>query len=311
MALAECVGGLGFLLAAPVVLRRHRLRSWPRWRIDASQAWRGWGEIVSKGAPAAVMTVSEWGGWEVALFIASGLCVRGAAGCAAIEAMPICTTLMVCQFILVFGWGLAASNRVGNLLGAGDGRAAKLSAKVAWLMAASSALVNASLILVNRRRIASLFLMGSDESMAAGAAERAEVLEMVTSLMPITTAYSVLSTLAIGWSQQILFGLGAHLRVPALINFLAFFAVGNPLGALLAYEAHLGVNGLWLGLLCGIALVGIGQYSYLGCTVNWAKAAVVARERALKKEGHELSQTSSDGQGLAAADSAKVVHEES
>ena len=76
------------------------------------------------------MIVSEWFGWECILFVAGGLCTRGEESCAVVEAMPLCTTVMVCEFILTFGLGTATSNRIGNLLGEGRGDAAKFCAQV-------------------------------------------------------------------------------------------------------------------------------------------------------------------------------------
>ena len=53
MTLVELSFALVLFVAAPLVLRRQRLRSWPRWR-DTSEARRGWGEILSKGGPATI-----------------------------------------------------------------------------------------------------------------------------------------------------------------------------------------------------------------------------------------------------------------
>eukprot|EP00966_Prymnesium_polylepis_P211285 4892684-Prymnesium_polylepis.2 len=142
--------------------------------------------------------------------------------------------------------------------------------------------------------------------------------------MPFTTAYSVLASLSCGWSHQVLFGLGAPLRVPALINLGAFFGVGLPVGSLLAYQAHLGVHGLWMGLVLAVGLIVVGQYAYIGLRIDWLEAAKTARERALAKDqaapasgsssGHGEGgaphlRDESDGQGLAAADSAKAAME--
>ena len=99
MTLVELFFAAVLCVAAPLVLRRQRLRSWPRWR-DAAEARRGWGEILSKGGPATIMMTSEWFGWECTLFLASGLCVSGSF-CAVVDAIPICTTLFVLQFLLV------------------------------------------------------------------------------------------------------------------------------------------------------------------------------------------------------------------
>ena len=304
MTLVELMSAAVLLLAAPVVLRRHQLRSWPRWRREARLALQGWGEIVSKGGAAAVMVMAEWFGWECTLFVASGLC-EGEGACAVVDAIPICTTVFVCEFLLVFGWGMAACNRVGNLLGEGRGDEAQFSAAVSWVMAASSALSLAAVIVANRRSIAAVFVDSDGD-------EAAEVLEVTASLMPVTTAYSVLATLAPGWSQQILFGLGAPLRVPAALNFFSFYAIGIPGGALLAYQARLGVEGIWMGLDLAVGLMVVGQYVHLAMTVDWADAARRARAKALKKEQQPAQSQDSmaDGQGLAAADSAKAAVDE-
>ena len=130
MTLIELLQGVLLLAVTPWLLHRNKLRSWPAWRRDAWQATRGWLEIVTRGGNACVMVMSEWFGWECTLFIASGLCQQGhpaigspaedagssrsSAGdaCPAIEAIPICTTIFVCQFFVAFGPGLAANVRV-------------------------------------------------------------------------------------------------------------------------------------------------------------------------------------------------------
>ena len=89
----------------------------------------------------------------------------------------------------------------------------------------------------------------------------------------------MLATLAPGWSQQILFGLGAALRLPAAINFVSFFGVGLPLGTVLAYTAHMGAKGLWVALDVAIALIVLGQCAHLYLTLDWTRAARAARER--------------------------------
>ena len=292
MTITELLAGLLIWLAAPVVLRRHRLRSWPRWRGEGRQALRGWSEIVSKGAPAAAMTMSEWAGWECTLFVASGLCGGGAAACAVTAAIPICTTVFVCEFLLVFGWGLAACNRIGNLLGEGKGQEARFSGGVALVAASLSSITLAVVVVSNRRRIATFFVEGESEEAAA-------VLETTVSLMPVTTLYSVLATLAPGWSQQVLFGLGADLRAPATLNIFAFFAVGVPGGSLLAYRFGMGVQGIWLGLVAAIGLVVVGQHAHLARTTDWPEMARVARARALQREGAEA--TEGDAVALARA----------
>lgn len=289
MTMVELLQGGLLCAASPWLLGRHRLRSWPAWWRERREACRGWAEIVSKGAPAAVMVVSEWFGWECTLFVASGLCPRTTDSCPAVDAIPICTTVFVCQFIIAFGVCLAMGNRVGNLLGEGRPADARFCARTAWGMAAGVQLVSATLILSFRRPIASFFV------------EDGEVLTHVSELMPITTAYSMLATMASGLSHQLQFGLGANLQVPAAINFTCFFGIGVPLGAVFAYQAGLGVRGLWAGLILAMLLIIVGQYVHLYRTVDWQAASQRARERAAKDA---TGADENEGRGLAAADAA-------
>lgn len=136
-----------------------------------------------------------------------------------------------------------------------------------------------------------------------------QVRDRAVQLMPWTTLYSVLATLAPGWSQQTLFGIGAPLRLPAAINFACFFGVGLPLGAWLAFPGGFEERGLWMGLVAAMGLIIAGQYTYIFCTVNWAQAAERARERALKRDADGAAAAESDGRGLAAADSAAAAVE--
>ena len=130
----------------------------------------------------------------------------------------------------------------------------------------------------------------------------------------LVAAASFFATLAPGWSQQLLFGLGARLRVPAALNVVAFFGVGLPVGAALAYGGGLAERGIWMGLLLAMQLVVVGQYTYLMRTTNWEQAARRARERALAKDkkpddANARAADESDGRGLAAADSAAAAVE--
>ena len=154
-----------------------------------------------------------------------------------------------------------------------------------------------SIVISLRAPLASLFV-----------ADDHAVVEHIVALMPLTTLYSMLATLAPGWSQQVLFGLGASLRIPAALNFVCFFALGLPLGTVLAFSARLGARGLWAGLDVAILLIVIGQYIFIYCAVDWEKAAANAREKALSKMmgGGGEAGAHADGQGLAATDSAAL-----
>lgn len=143
---------------------------------------------------------------------------------------------------------------------------------------------------------------------AAAFVDDVHVRQHVVELLPYTTSYSFLATSVSGFSQQILFALGVRLRFPATLNFVAFFVVGLPLGALLAYPGGLAERGLWLGLNVAMLLALCGQYAYL-TSIDWQQAATKARERALGDAGTTTEGSGgaeSDGRGLAAADAASA-----
>lgn len=133
--------------------------------------------------------------------------------------------------------------------------------------------------------------------------------EHTVRLLPFTTAYSFLATAVSGFSQQLLFGLGARLRFPAALNFVSFFAVGLPVGALFGFHG-LEERGIWLGLIVAMLIALVGQYLYLLLAIDWEVAAKKARERALVDAkatgtpGPGAAAGESDAQRLATADSA-------
>ena len=116
--------------------------------------------------------------------------------------------------------------------------------------------------------------------------------------MVFTTVYAALANLGPGCSQQIFFGLGVGLMVPAGVNVLAFFAVGVPAGAALAFGCSQGVTGLWGGLIIGMALLLLGQYAFLAAAIDWKDAARVAQRKAQVRAamaGSELAHSSTAG----------------
>ncbi|XP_057948436.1 protein DETOXIFICATION 24 isoform X2 [Malania oleifera] len=73
--------------------------------------------------------------------------------------------------------------------------------------------------------------------------------------------------------------IGAGLQgVVAIVNICSYYVVGVPLGVLLGYVAHLQITGLWIGMLCGVAI----QSSTLIILVwrtNWEYQVSKALER--------------------------------
>lgn len=293
MSLADAATGIALAAAARWLLSKRGLRSWPRceWRSALS----GWSEMLRLGVAASCMTVSEWLSWELNLFVAQGLCDAGTV-CAAVEAFPIATVTMPIPFLVALGPNLAASSRVGNLLGEGRPADAKRCARTAWVIAICLALLLYVFCCSLRRPLAALFVDG---------ARHAEIVEEATRLAVWTFAYAALATMGPGWSQQLLLGIGGSLRIPAIGNALCYLPIALPLAHFLAFDAGQGVRGLWMGLNCGMLLIVCYQHVMI-CRVDWARASADAIERS-KNETSGVSRQpdrEADNVRLASADGA-------
>jgi MATE family multidrug resistance protein len=81
------------------------------------------------------------------------------------------------------------------------------------------------------------------------------VLALAGALIPLAGVFQVfdgIQVTAIG----VLRGLG-DTRTPFLVNLMGYWAIGMPLGLLLAFRSGLGAVGLWWGLVAGLAAVAL------------------------------------------------------
>ena len=68
------------------------------------------------------------------------------------------------------------------------------------------------------------------------------------------------------------------LKVVTLVNVFAFWLLGIPLGAILAFPLHWRVEGLWWGLCLGLVASSLA-YAVLICRLDWQKEAQLALRR--------------------------------
>ena len=317
----------GLSLVVPTVHPRLRV-GFPRLRASWRPALRGWGEMLRLALPSALMQLSEWWAWEVNIFLAGFLCTRANLGsasnsssagrlasslavvsnradavlsssntsfvidasdyCAPLEAFPILSNSMVLVFLTQFGFSVAAGSRVGNLVGAGDVRGAKLTTYVVIGLSLSVVCIFASVLLALRHQLGEIY--GLDEKAA----------QLVARVVPLVCTYVTIDALGPGVSNRVLNGLGKVL-VPGIVTFVAFYIIGLPVGIAAAFHAERGLAGLWFGLDVGMISMVTGLMVYLFCVVDWHAASRKARERALAG-----SACPGAAGGLAAADSASA-----
>ncbi len=80
-----------------------------------------------------------------------------------------------------------------------------------------------------------------------------EVLALAAALIPIAGVFQIFDGLQVV-SIGVLRGLG-DTRAPVVVNILGFWFFGMPVSLLLAFRLDLGPQGLWWGLVVGLAAV--------------------------------------------------------
>ncbi|KAG7629900.1 Multi antimicrobial extrusion protein [Arabidopsis suecica] len=158
----------------------------------------------------------------------------------AISAFSICQYIYTWELNICLGFLGAACVRVANELGKGDAHAVRFSIKVILTISTLMGVIFSALCLAFCGRISYLF-SNSDE--VSDAVNDLSVILAVSILL--NSIQPILSGVAVGAGMQ---------SIVAVVNLASYYAIGIPLGLILTYVFHLGVKGLWSGMLAGIAI---------------------------------------------------------
>lgn len=251
---------LPLLLAPYFMWRPHHLRQWwcQPWNFKA--ATRYVGVFLRLGVPAMLMLVMEMWAFE-ALTILSGLLPHHEV---AVAAHSVLVNVNLLVYTVFDGLSVAANIRVGNCLGAGLAKTAKLACVVVLLMTLVLALTFTAVLFGFSGQIPRLFLNAGD-----GADLASKVLAIWSPLTIVDGLNAV--------TQGVLRGAGKQ-KAAAITNGLAYYVFGVPLGALLAFQYDLGVEGLWLGMGFGSAVNFGAMAALMLCYWSWEKLASEAKD---------------------------------
>lgn len=224
-----------------------------------SQLLEGWGLLIRMGAAGAAAMMGVWWSWEL---------LSGMAG--TLGEVPLAAHVAMQQFGMFFfpfflGGGMAATARVGNLLGMGDPKRARISARAATI---GTVVVQGGIlspVLVARHKFA--YIYTNDVRVAELAAQVAWFFV----LNQFITANSVVL-------QGILTGCGRQ-AINAKVALIASYCVGIPCAVLFGFYFEFGVLGLWGGLACG-QFSRASTLHYLCHKQDWAELSRQARVRA-------------------------------
>ena len=227
-------------------------RWWPRTRraFEPGPLW----QLIRIGVPVGVQM-----GLEVWAFGLSTL-MAGWLGVTAGAAHMVALNLASLSFMVPLGVSMAATTRVGNLLGAGEPARAQRAAWTAMATGATCMAVSGLTFLLARTTIPRIY--SSDP----------EVLAAAAAILPIAAAFQVVDGIQVT-GAGVLRGMG-NTRPAALFNLLGYWILGLPLGWWLAFEGGHGLAGVWWGLALGLLVVAV-------CLVAWIRRRGPARGSAL------------------------------
>ncbi|GAA98483.1 uncharacterized protein L969DRAFT_95280 [Mixia osmundae IAM 14324] len=192
-----------------------------------ARALTNFGQMTKLGLASLAQTVSEWWTWEAIFLMSSQL------GADYLASMSVCIATATLLYQLPMSLNIAASVRVGNLLGAERPDLAKVSAKTSMIISVLIGVFSAIVIFSLRNQWGRVF------------ASDPEVIEIVANSLPLVSAFQVFDCLA-GVTAGVLRGAGLP-WIGAWLNVVCLLGIGVPLGGVLCFTAHLKINGLWLG----------------------------------------------------------------
>jgi MATE family multidrug resistance protein len=236
--------------------------------------WKGMKEYIKLAIPSALMLALE--AWCFSLMtLLSSLLSATITAANAIVLNVSAMTIMVPISI-----GVAAGIRIGNNIGSGNTRGAKLACWSSLVVGVLIMACNGLLFVVLRRVLAMAF---TDDLI---------VRDMVETILPIAALFQVFDG-----SQVICGGIiqGIGRQVMGVVaNILGYYIIGIPVGSFLAFYIGWRVTGLWWGLAIGLIAVSIGLATILAVLIDWKKEAESAAIR-ISGQMDDITPAQSDG----------------
>lgn len=195
------------------------------------------GELLRIGVPIGVsMTM------EVSMFAVIGL-IMGSLGTYAVAAHQIALNFASITFMLAFGLSAAITVRVGQVAGRNGIQQTRFSGFTGISVSTLFMCFTALLMYLLPNQIVSLYT--NDE----------ELITLAVNLIYMAAIFQVSDGLQVSGSGA-LRGL-KDTKVPMIVNLIAYWIIGLPLGYYLGIVQNWGPEGLWIGLIAGLTVAAI------------------------------------------------------
>jgi multidrug resistance protein, MATE family len=234
--------------------------------VAGHECWGGWtkqslhhmGTFARLAVLGIIHVGTEWWAFEIVAIVAGQL------GTIPLASQSVIMTADQVMNTIPFGVGVAASARVGNMLGARNAKGAARSANTAaWLSMFLGVLVLA-------------ILMGTRNDFAKIFNDDPRVVKLTAEVLPYVALFQIADGLN-GSCGGSLRGMGRQ-HIGATVNIVSYYCGALPLGIYLAKKAGWGLPGLWIGQCIALYLVGIGEWIIVAFS-DWDHQVKKAFER--------------------------------
>lgn len=242
------LGGVGCGWASGIVMwfMALSMAAWSRWapayqssrvlvRFERPQ-WAVIKRLTGVGLPIGIAVFAE-----SSIFAVIALLI-GSLGPTVVAGHQIALNISSLLFMIPYSLGMAVTVRVGQAIGAGEPRQARFAALVGLGAALVFACFSASLILLMREPIASIYTPDT------AVIQIAAMLIVYAALYQFSDAIQVIAAGALRGYQDT--------RVTMILTLFAYWGIGLPVGYLLGLTDYFGPasgpSGLWEGLIAGL-----------------------------------------------------------
>ncbi|RCV12065.1 hypothetical protein SETIT_2G238600v2 [Setaria italica] len=230
------------------------------WRGFSASAFVDLKDFVKLSAASGVMLCLESWYYRILIFLTGYM--KNAE--LAVDALSICMSLAGWELMIHLGFLAGTGVRVGNELGASNGKGARFATIVSTTTSFIISLFISSLALIFHDKLAIMFT--SSEAVITAVDSLSVLLALTILLNGIQPA---LSGVAVGSGWQALV---------AYVNIGSYYLIGVPFGVILAWGFHCGVLGIWVGMISG-TMVQTLILAYITLRCDWNEEALKASSR--------------------------------
>nr|CAD1838123.1 unnamed protein product [Ananas comosus var. bracteatus] len=186
----------------------------------------------------------------------------------AVDALSVCMSINGWELMIPLAFFAGTGVRVANELGAGNGKGARFATIVSVVTSIIIGLFFCVLIMSLHDKFALIF---TSSEVVLQAVDKLSILLAFTILL--NSIQPILSGVAVGSGWQALV---------AYVNIGSYYLIGIPVGVLMGWLFHLGVLGIWAGMIGGTAVQTL-ILAYLTLRCDWDKEAMKASTRMEKQ----------------------------